>query len=46
MRLRRFLLLLWGGLLAVAAACAQPVSSLYDKAEYRIDFFFIVKVNT
>ena len=36
MRLRRFLLLLWGGLLAVAAACAQPVSSLYDKAEYRI----------
>ena len=35
MRLRRFLLLLWSGLLA-AAVCAQPVSSLYDKAEYRI----------
>lgn len=36
MRLRRFLLLLWSGLLAAAAVCAQPVSSLYDKAEYRI----------
>lgn len=36
MILRRFLLLLWSGLLAAAAVCAQPVSSLYDKAEYRI----------
>lgn len=36
MRLRRFLLLLWSGLLTAAAVCAQPVSSLYDKAEYRI----------
>ena len=36
MILRRFLLLLWSGLLATAAVCAQPVSSLYNKAEYRI----------
>lgn len=36
MRLRRFILLLWSGLLTAAAVCAQPVSSLYDKAEYRI----------
>ena len=36
MRLRRFLSLLWGALLAAATVCAQPVSSLYDKAEYRI----------
>ena len=36
MRLRRFLSLLWGALLAAATVCAQPASSLYDKAEYRI----------
>lgn len=36
MKLRRFLFLLWAGLLVAAAACAQPVSTLYDKAEYRI----------
>ena len=36
MKLRRFLFLLWAGLLVAAAACAQPVSTLYDKTEYRI----------
>ena len=46
MRLRRFLLLLWGSLLAVAAACAQPVSSLYDKAEYRIAMRDSVRLHT
>ena len=36
MKLRRFLFLLWAGLPVAAAACAQPVSTLYDKTEYRI----------
>lgn len=46
MKLRRFLPLLWGGLLAAAAACAQPVSTLYDKAEYRIAMRDSVRLHT
>ena len=45
MNFRRFLPLLWGGLLA-AAACAQPVSTLYDKAEYRIAMRDSVRLHT
>ena len=46
MNFRRFLPLLWGGLLAAAAACAQPVSTLYDKAEYRIAMRDSVRLHT
>ena len=46
MNFRRFLPLLWGGLLAAAAAYAQPVSTLYDKAEYRIAMRDSVRLHT
>ena len=46
MNFRRFLPLLWGGLLAAAAAWAQPVSTLYDKAEYRIAMRDSVRLHT
>ena len=46
MNFRRFLPLLWGGLLVAAAACAQPVSTLYDKAEYRIAMRDSVRLHT
>lgn len=46
MKLRRFLFLLWAGLLVAAAACAQPVSTLYDKAEYRIAMRDSVRLHT
>lgn len=46
MNFRRFLPLLWGGVLAAAAACAQPVSTLYDKAEYRIAMRDSVRLHT
>ena len=36
MKIRRFLLLLWAGLLAVASVYAQPARDLYNKAEYDI----------
>jgi len=46
MKLRRFLFLLWAGLLVAAAACAQPVSTLYDKTEYRIAMRDSVRLHT
>ena len=46
MNFRRFLPLLWGGVLVAAAACAQPVSTLYDKAEYRIAMRDSVRLHT
>ena len=46
MNFRRFLPLLWGGLLAAAAAWAQPVSTLYGKAEYRIAMRDSVRLHT
>ena len=46
MRLRRFLFLLWAGLLAAVVAGAQPISELYDKAEYDIPMRDGVRLHT
>lgn len=46
MKLRRFLFLLWAVLPVAGSLCAQPVASLYDKAEYRIAMRDSVRLHT